>query len=510
LRVPTRSPEAVPARVPRFVLIAPLLLLLAACTRGGAVAAIPEPAPHDGGTLTYALSADPVSVTPLYGGDAAGIVVERNVFAGLVDADPSTLRTVPSIARSWSSSADGRRFTFHLRAGVSFGSGAGPVTADTFVQDWALLCSRPVASPNAAVLSSVAGYGACRRGAGTLAGARAAGPLTLVVSLSRAVRDFPSTLVDPATWAFPPQLADTAAARAAFEQAPVGAGPFQVESIVHSRQPAGKAPVPGEVVLTANAAYFGSRPHVDRVVMPVVTQADAARSIAAYRSGSYQVLDVPAAAVDVVRADPGFDRQLVDLPRLSLIYLRATGGSSPVPALGGAIDPAALVSQALGKSGQPADGLLPVGMPGYIPGVAHFPATSLGSATVTLTHVTDPTLASLTAALAQALRAKGAQVSVVRHGAWTVSELDLQSATADALLAGLAGQDSPLVAGVEAASGTARDTALLDAQRTLLAGGQLVPLAFGQTELLEAPPVHDLGIDALGAPRLDSVWLATG
>jgi ABC-type transport system substrate-binding protein len=509
LRVPTRSPEAVPARVPRFVLIAPLLLLLAACTRGGAVAAIPEPAPHDGGTLTYALSADPVSVTPLYGGDAAGIVVERNVFAGLVDADPSTLRTVPSIARSWSSSAGGRRFTFHLRAGVSFGSGAGPVTADTFVQDWSLLCSRQVASPNAAVLVAVAGYGACTRGAGTLSGARATGPLTLVVSLSRPVRDFTSTLVDPATWAFPPQLAGTAAARDAFERAPVGAGPFQVESIVHSQRPAGRAPVPGEVVLTPNPAYFGSPPHVARVVMPVVTQADAARSIAAYRSGSYQVLDVPTAAVDVVRADPGFDRQLVDLPRLSLIYLRASGGSAPRPALGGAIDPAALVSQALGKSGQPADGLLPVGMPGYIPGVAHFPATSLTAARVTLTHVTDPTLASLTVALAQALRAKGAQVSVVRHGVWTVSELDLQSATADALLAGLAGPDSPPLAGVEAATGSARDAALLDAQRTLLAGGQLVPLAFGQTELLEAPAVHDLGLDALGAPRLGDVWLAT-
>lgn len=487
-----------------------LTLLTTACTRGAAVAPLPEPAPRNGGTLTYALTADPVSVTPLFGGDAAGIVVERNVFAGLVDADPSTLRTVPSIARSWSSSPDGRRFTFHLRPGVSFGSAAGSVTAGTFVQDWALLCSSQTASPNAAVLAAVAGYGACRRGAGSLSGVRAAGPLTLVVSLSRPVRDFAATLVDPATWAFPPQLAGTAAARAAFEQAPVGAGAFQVESIVHPQRPAGKAPVPGEVVLTPNPAYFGPRPHVARVDMPVVTQADAARSIAAYRSGSYQVLDVPTAAVDVVRADPGFDRQLVDLPRLNLIYLRATGGAAAGPALGGAIDPAAVVSQALGKSGQPADGLLPVGMPGYVPGVANFPAVPLAGTTVTLTHVTDPTLASLTAVLAQALRARGAQVTVVPHGGWTVSELDLQSATADALLAGLAGQDSPLLAGVEAGTGAAHDSALLEAQRTLLSGGDLVPLAFGQTELLEAPPVHDLGIDALGAPRLGGVWLATG
>ena len=79
--------------------------------------------PVDGGTLRYALSADPVSVTPLFGGDESGLAVERNVFAGLVDVDPATLRIVPSIARSWSASADGRMFTFDLRQGVNFQDG---------------------------------------------------------------------------------------------------------------------------------------------------------------------------------------------------------------------------------------------------------------------------------------------------------------------------------------------------------------------------------------------------
>jgi len=99
------------------------------------VPAASQPAPVDGGTLRFALSYDPVSVTPLFGGDESGLVVERNVFAGLVDTDPATLRIVPSIARSWSASADGRTFTFDLRAGVRFQHGDGAVTADTFVRD---------------------------------------------------------------------------------------------------------------------------------------------------------------------------------------------------------------------------------------------------------------------------------------------------------------------------------------------------------------------------------------
>ncbi|HEY0389966.1 MAG TPA: ABC transporter substrate-binding protein [Gaiellales bacterium] len=477
-----------------------LVLFAAGCGRGGAVEPSPEPQPAAGGTLTYALTGDPVSVTPLYGGDPSGIVVERNVFAGLVDADPSSLRIVPAIARSWSSSGDRRRWTFRLRTGVTFPAGNGAVTAATFVQDWSLLCSPGVRSPNAAVLAPVAGYAACRRGARTLSGARAAGPSTLVVTLSRPVPDFPAWLADPATWAFPPQLASTPAARVAFERAPVGAGPFRVVRLVHSEHPQGKAPVAGEVVLLRNPGYAGPRPRLARIDMPVVTQADAARSIAAYRAGRYQVLGVPAAAADVVRADPRFDRQLVDVPRLSLVFLRASPGAVP---LAGAVDASGVVTQALGKSGQPADGLLPAGMPGYVPGAAHPAARTLAGVRVTLTHVTSPTLAAITAALAQSLRRRGAQVRVVARGMWTVSELDLQSPAPDAALAALAG---PLPGPVIAAAGGDRDGALLAAQEAVLARGGIVPLAFGTSELLVAPGVHGLALGALGAPRLASAW----
>jgi ABC-type transport system substrate-binding protein len=493
----------VPAPHRRTLVLLPLLLLAAACGRGAAVAPTSEPPPTGGGSLTYALTGDPVSVTPLYGGDPSGIAVERNVFQGLVDADPSTLRVVPSIARSWSSNADGTVWTFRLRDGVRFPGGNGPVTASTFAQDWSLLCSPQVASPNAAVLAPVAGYDACRNGAGTLSGVRAVSPDTLVVRLAHPVRDFPAWLVDPATWAFPPQLADTPAARAAFEHAPVGSGPYAVQRLVHSERPEGKAPVAGEVVLAANPAYDGPRPRLTRIDMPVVTQADAARSIAAYRAGRYQVLGVPPAAADVVRADPRFDRQLVESPRLSLIYLRAAPGAPP---LAGGVDAVDVVSQALGKSAQAADGLLPAGMPGYVPGAAHPSPRSLAGETVTLTHVDSPTLASITAALAQSLRGVGARVKVVPHGQWTVSQLDLQSPSPDSALALLAGVGAPETGAAEKAAGASRDVDLLAAHEQLLRHGDLIPLAFGSTELLVAPDVHDLSLDALGAPRLSAAW----
>jgi len=497
----------VPPSLRRSIAVLTLLLLATACGRGAAVAPTSEPQPAAGGSLTYALTGDPVSVTPLYGGDPSGIVVERNVFQGLVDADPSTLRVVPSIARGWSSNADGSVWTFHLRPGVSFPGGNGPVTASTFAQDWSLLCSPQVASPNAAVLAPVAGYDACRNGAGRLSGVRAASPTTLVVHLDHPVRDFPAWLVDPATWAFPPRLAATPAERAAFEHAPVGSGPYAVQRLIHSEHPAGKAAVPGDVVLTANPAYDGPRPRIGRIDMPVVTQADAARSIAAYRAGRYQVLGVPPAAADVVRADPTFDRQLVEAPRLSLIYLRASPGAPP---LAGGVDASGVVSQALGKSAQPADGLLPAGMPGYVPGAAHPAPHSVAGETVTLTHVDSPTLASITVALAESLRHGGARVRVVPHGQWTVSQLDLQSPSADSALALLAGPGATEAAAAENASGRSRDVDLLAAHEQLLGRGDLIPLAFGSTELLVASDVHGLALDALGAPRLSAAWRTQG
>jgi hypothetical protein len=65
------------------------------------------------------------------------------------------------------------------------------------------------------------------------------------------------------------------------------------------------------------------------------------------------------------------------------------------------------------------------------------------------------------------------------------------------------------VSQVEAAPPATVGRTLLQAQRTLLASDSIVPLAFGQTQLLIAPGVRGLLVDALGAPRLAGAWLAT-
>jgi ABC-type transport system substrate-binding protein len=494
-----------------------LILLLPGCGRGAAVPASSQPKPVDGGTLRYALLADPVSVTPLRGGDEAGLIVERNVFAGLVDVDPGTLEVVPSIARGWSVSGDGRTFTFQLRSGVRFQDGAGTVTAETFVRDWSMLCSPAVASPNAAVLSAVSGYDECRHG-GALSGVRAAAPLTLVVTLDRPFYDFASLLADPATWAFPPDRVSTPEGMAAFEHHPVGAGPFQIATWTRTEAVPGKKIVPGDVVLERYSSYFGRPAHLQRVDLPVVDAANPAASFGRYRSHGLDVLELAASQVDVVRADPTFSRQLVGYPRLQLIALVATDPSTSSvqqrTALAVAIDPSSIVTDVFGKAGQTADGLVPVGMPGFLPGVAPQPlpdpsAPPIGN--VVLQRPTQPLLQAMADSLVRRLRHAGVEVSVADRGNYELRVLDAGYPSPDALLAPItAATDAPagsLDAAHAAADPGKRAALYVEAERRLISSRIVIPIAYGQTQLLVAPRVRDLLYDALGGPRLAAAWL---
>lgn len=66
--------------------------------------------------------------------------VVSTLFEGLVDTDPADLRPIPAVAESWDISADGRQYTFHLRADARWSNGE-PVTAQDFAYAWRRLLS---------------------------------------------------------------------------------------------------------------------------------------------------------------------------------------------------------------------------------------------------------------------------------------------------------------------------------------------------------------------------------
>jgi len=495
------------------------LLLATACGNGTTTAdlALGGPTPQRGGTLRYALSSDPPSVTPLgVGDDQSGLLVVRNVFAGLVDVDPSTLATVPAIASSWTPSADGRTWTFRLRTDARFQHGLGPVTASTFVRDWSLLCSPAVGAPHAWILAPVAGYDRCRQGGG-LSGVRAQGDHALVVHLSQPYRGFAASLADPATWAFPPDLNTTAAGRAAFDDSPAGAGAFQITSRTRRDFGPGHAPIPGELVLERFPGYFGRPALVDRVDMPVVDPGNPAAAFSRYRSGQLDVLAVAPTLVDAVRADPRFSQQLIGYPLLELIALEPARATPPPSAatVARSLNPAAVVTQAFGKAGQTADGVVPAGTPGYVP-LSEPPLPAAGPppalVSVTVTTPSDAALRPIADAVVANLRKSGMRARLAAAGSYRVADVRAQYAAADAFLAQLGGSPEQVLLAESraAADPAAASDDRLAAQRLLQRRGAVMPIAFGETQLLVSPRVRGVVNDGLGAVPLRTLWLARG
>lgn len=80
------------------------------------------------------LETDPRTLDPSLSQDVVGFIVLQDLFEGLttVSSDGST---IPGVATSWETSADGKIWTFHLRKEARWSNGE-PVTADDFVYAW--------------------------------------------------------------------------------------------------------------------------------------------------------------------------------------------------------------------------------------------------------------------------------------------------------------------------------------------------------------------------------------
>jgi peptide/nickel transport system substrate-binding protein len=85
-----------------------------------------------GGRLVYALHSEPKTLNPVTSLDTPSREVIGRLHADLVHIDRDTQRTRPALAKSWTVSPDGRRYTLELRRGLRFSDGQ-PFDADDVV-----------------------------------------------------------------------------------------------------------------------------------------------------------------------------------------------------------------------------------------------------------------------------------------------------------------------------------------------------------------------------------------
>lgn len=168
-----------------FLLLTCAVLLSAGCIRGESAPGVELASDQ---TFNIAIAGDVQTLDPATVGQPGSEVnLVRNVFGGLYRYDDD-LKIVADLADGMPQiSADGRTWTFHIRAGALFSNG-DPVRAQDVVFSWSRAASR--GNDDALVFEPVAGFGAVQSGTATsLAGLAAPDGRTVV-----------ATLVDPAGW----------------------------------------------------------------------------------------------------------------------------------------------------------------------------------------------------------------------------------------------------------------------------------------------------------------------
>lgn len=176
-----------------------------------------------GGTLRYALGANPSAIDPRFVEDEDGAAVADALFDSLVALDDD-LEVVPAAASDWVANSDGSVYEFQLRD-AAFHDGT-PVTAHEFVRSFRRLVDA-TAEPRAFGgyrLAAVKGYEQASAG-GAFPGVEALDDRRLRITLQRPFAEFLQVLADPVLAPVPPAADEDPAA---FGRAPVGNGPFQM------------------------------------------------------------------------------------------------------------------------------------------------------------------------------------------------------------------------------------------------------------------------------------------
>jgi len=220
-----------------------------------------------GGEIVLTQRAEPKTFNPVTAVDAVSREVIRITSADLIHINRETQRTEPALAKAWTTSADGRRYTLTLRRGLKFSDGH-PFDADDVEFSFRAYLDDTIRSPQRDLLA----VGGKPIGVRKLDQYRVqfdlAEPYAAAERLFDSVAMLPRHLLEAAhaegrlanAWAVatPPDLM-------------AGLGPFRVRQAV-----------PGDrVVLERNPYYWkldsaGSRlPYLDRVVFTFVGSADA-------------------------------------------------------------------------------------------------------------------------------------------------------------------------------------------------------------------------------------------
>jgi peptide/nickel transport system substrate-binding protein len=336
----------------RWGLLVALALVAAACGGGQSKQAASAGKPQRGGDLVIARVADSQSMDKTTVFDNESIWIFEQVFETLYTVRPDGQGVVPWLATSYDLSPDKLTYTFHLRQGVRFSTGAPMTSKDVkFSIDEARAASQ--------------GWG----------------------YIDTAIKDVqapdPATVVIHTKFPWAPLVADLAlfsngivpanyggVGKTAFYQRPVGTGPFRWDHWTKGQ----------ELKLIRNDNYWQpGKPYLNSVTWTVV--GDDNTRILQLKGEQIQVDEFPPwSSVSSLKSTPGVVMGL--LPSTRTDYLVLNQRRAPFKdmhvrrAISYALDRDAMVKAVLFGNGKPANSFMPPQVPFYdagSPGITHDP-----------------------------------------------------------------------------------------------------------------------------------------
>ncbi len=297
----------------------------------------------------------PVTLDPAVSADMTSHLYVTNLYSGLVALD-ETMQVKPDIAKNWTISNGGTRYTFELRDDVRFESGKA-LTANDVKYSWERACSPSTHSMTAATyLGDIVGADDVLQGrTAALSGVTVLDAHTLQVDIDAPRAYFLEKLTYPTAFVVD---SETVAKGADWWRQPNGTGPFTLSQWN-----------PGSLIeLKANPDYYGEKPLVDTVQFQLL----AGVPMSLYENGDIDVVSVGSDYMDQV-TDPAnpLHLELQSTPELSLYYIGFDVTKPPFDdenvrlAFCHAVDRQRIVSILFKDGVTRAGGILPAGMPGY-------------------------------------------------------------------------------------------------------------------------------------------------
>ncbi len=350
------------------VLASAFALALAACGGGSSSSSTSSSAKGGGGgsggaQLIVARVKDAVGLDPATQTDGLSLTISQEVFQNLVRFKAGGFDIRPDAATSWKTSADGKTWTFALRPGLKFSDGTAlDAAAVKFNFD------RWHDTKNAYRGNFPYGYYASMFGGfdakSAIASVEAPNPSTFVIHLRAPSAPLLHDIAMPSFAIGSPTAIQKGAE--AFNQLPVGSGPYVVAEWAHD----------DHITLTANPAFAGDKPGYGTVIVRDIP--DQSTSVLSMKKGDIDMLIDP-------RPDDAKDLaqqagvKLYHPPSNNVSYLALNVEKKPFDsalvrrAIAYAIDVPAIAKSFYSEGATVANNWTPVGMLGGNPAVKAYP-----------------------------------------------------------------------------------------------------------------------------------------